>query len=84
MVDIANVAVGDGKCRWLRVRDWLKRQRPDVVTLQKTGGPEEASLEDDLRGIDYEGWFCEHRENYLGVAIPVSYTHLTLPTKRIV
>ena len=34
-----------------------------------------------LRGM-WGGW-CHHTNNY-GCACPVSYTHLTLPTKRIV
>lgn len=65
---LANVAVGNGRPDWSRLRDWLKRQRPDIVTLQKIG-PGEPSLEEDLRSIRYEGWFRHHKKNYLGVAI---------------
>ena len=32
---VANVAAGNGKPDWSRLRDWLKRQRPDIVALQK-------------------------------------------------
>ena len=34
---IANVALDGGKKFGPRLCDWLKRIRPDIVTLQKTG-----------------------------------------------
>lgn len=65
---IANVNAGNRKPDWSRLRDWLKGQRPDIVTLQKIGSGE-PSLEEDLRDIHYEGWFRYHEKNHLGVAI---------------
>ena len=67
---IANVALGDSNIRpdWCRLRDWLKRRCPDIVTLQKIG-PGEPSPEEELRKVGYEGWFLHHDENHLGVAI---------------
>ena len=69
-MNIANVALGNVGVvpDWQRLRCWLERQRPDVVTLQKIG-PRKPAVERDLRKIGYEGWFCHHRKNELGVAI---------------
>ena len=71
---IANVVLGDScvKPDWARLGDWLKRhrpdQRPDIVTLQKIG-PSEPRHEEELRKVGYEGWYLNHKKNYLGVAI---------------
>ena len=71
---IANVVLGDVcvKPDWTRLRDWLKGHRPDrrpgIVTLQKIG-PSEPRHEEEIRKVGYEGWYLNHKENYLGVAI---------------
>ena len=67
---IANVVLGDFCVRpdWSRLCDWLKRHRPDIVTLQKIG-PSEPRHEEELRKIGYKGWYLNHNKNYLGVAI---------------
>ena len=69
---IANVNAGNPKLDWSRLCDWLKRhrpdQRPDIVTLQKIG-PSEPRHEEELRKVCYEGWYLDHKKNYLGVAI---------------
>ena len=53
---------------WSRLCDWLKRCRPDIVTLQKIGSTEPFPTE-ALRNIDYESWFLHHCRYYRGVAI---------------
>ena len=67
---VANVVLGDSNYKpdWRRLRDWLKRQSPDIVTLQKIGLGEPCS-EEELRKIGYESWFLPHSKNYLGVAV---------------
>ena len=51
------------------LRSWLERLRADVVCLQEV----------KLKRSDVEA-----QARLLGAAAAVSYTHLTLPTKRIV
>ena len=67
---IANVVLGDVNVKpdWSKLCGWLKRYCPDIVTLQKIG-PVEPCREYELRIGDYEGWYLDHDENYLGVAI---------------
>ena len=67
---IANVTLGDIRCEpsWSRLRDWLKRRRPDIVTLQKIG-PTEKFWPEDFRSIGYTGKCLGNRRNYRGVAI---------------
>ena len=67
---ITNVAVGNVGCKpnWSRLSNWLKRCRPDIVTLQKIGSAEPFPTEVFCK-IDYESWFLDHNQNYLGVAV---------------
>lgn len=75
---VANVALGNVKVPpdWSKLCSWLKRRCPDIVTLQKIG-PREPSHEDELRNIGYKGWYLDHNENYLGVAILAHHEFLS-------
>lgn len=75
---IANVALGNFNCKpdWSKLRDWMKRRRSDIVTVQKIG-PGEPSVEEEFRKICYEGWFRYHKKNYLGVAILAHHDFLS-------
>lgn len=84
---IANVVLGNSKVRpdWCRLRDWLKRRRPDIVTLQKIG-PGEPFIGEDLRKDGYEGWFRHHDRCDRGVGILASCDFLSqrdLPTPKV-
>ncbi len=74
---IANVVLGDTRVKpdWARLVVWLKRRRPEIVALQKTG-PSEPYHEEALRKIGYEGWYLGNKENYRGVAILANLDHL--------
>ena len=75
---IANVVLGDFciKPDWSRLGGWLTRRRPEIVTLQKIG-PGEPCHEEELRKVGYEGWYLNHKENYLGVAILAHHDFLS-------
>ena len=71
---------------------WQARHRPAAATPSTTGGQREtpAAGRGVLLVVDYaERWPAGHLVQVLGDGVlrghgPVSYTHLTLPTKRIV
>lgn len=67
---VANVALGNSNVRpdWCRLRDWLKRRRPDIVALQKIG-PGDLFPEKELRNAGYRGCFLHHDKIHLGVAV---------------
>ena len=68
---IANVAAGEFNCRpdWYRLGDWLKRHRPDIVTLQKIWRKEDFPTS-ELRNIGYTSKLLGKRNRSdLGVAI---------------
>lgn len=68
---VANVVLGDSarsKPDWVALRDWLKRYRPDIVALQKTGPISEAN-ERAFNGIGYVGRFLPSPQPYLGVGV---------------
>ena len=68
---VANVVLGDGsrsRPDWVALRDWLKRRRPDIVALQKTGPISEAN-ERALNEIGYAGRFRPSPHPHLGVAV---------------
>ena len=66
---VANVALGNSDARH-RLRDWLTRRCPDIVTLQKIG-PGGLFPENEVRNAGYRGCFLHHGENHLGVAVLV-------------
>ena len=80
---ITNVAVGNVGCKpnWSRLSNWLKRCRPDIVTLQKIGSAEPFPTEVFCK-IDYESWFLDHNQNYLGVAVLAPRVFLAAATYR--
>lgn len=66
---IANVAAGNGKPNWSRICAWLKKRRPDIVTLQKTG-EKESFPNEVLCNIGYTSELLGKRNSSdLGVAI---------------
>ena len=75
---IANMVLGDVGCKpdWSKLCGWLKRRCPEIVTLQKIG-PSEPSQEEALRKVGYEGWYLDHKKNYLGVAILMRHDFLS-------
>ena len=67
----ANIVLGDSPLSrpdWVALRDWLKRRRPDIVALQKTG-PVSETDERDLYEIGYNGRFLPSPHPHLGVAV---------------
>ena len=75
---VANVVLGNFNIKpdWSRLCGWLKRRCPEIVTLQKIG-PGGPSQEQVLRKVGYDGWYLNHKENYLGVAILVHHDFLS-------
>lgn len=68
---IANVAAGEFNCKpdWSRICDWLKKHRPDIVTLQKTWRKEDFPTT-ELRNVGYTSKLLGKRNRSdLGVAI---------------
>ena len=55
---IANAIIANVGCKssWSTLCGWLKRRRPDIATLQKSGSSEPFP-EEELRKTDYESWF---------------------------
>lgn len=75
---LANIAVdGSGKYGG-RLCDWLRRRRPDIVTLQKIGST--FPTKEDLRAIGYESEVLGGRWPHLGVAV---LSYLDLPPPRL-
>lgn len=68
---VANVVLGDSsrsRPDWVALRDWLRRRRPDIVALQKTGPRSEAN-EKALSEVGYAGSFLPSPHPHLGVAV---------------
>ena len=79
---IANVAICGMNRYRSRVRDWLEKRRPDVLTLQKIGLDEEFCEEEFLK-VGYRSTFVGGRSgpsSPVGVAI---LSHRALPQPKV-
>ena len=76
---IGNVVLGNSRVKpdWCKLRDWLKKRCPDIVTLQKIG-PSGPSVEERLREIGYEGCFIHHARYDRGVGVLANRDFLSL------
>ena len=90
---LATWNVNSIRARKDRVLAWLDRSDVDVLAMQETKCKDEQFPHEEFRELGYE--VAHHGlSQWNGVAVasrvgledvrPVSYTHLTLPTKRIV
>ncbi len=75
---IATLSIHTMRTRWSYLRNWLLKQRPDIVALQKIGAAKDFPTE-SLRGIGYESVFLGRvSASDLGVAL-LSRCHLRRP-----
>ena len=79
---VANLSVHTMRTRWWDVCKWLRRRRPDIVTLQKIGATKDFPAS-ALRDIGYESRFLGRRSAAdLGVAI-LSHCDMPQPAVRV-
>ena len=62
----------------IKVQDW---SIDDVLQLVRAGFVDMYYNKRAVLRRDWDNIKIKHRKNYLSIAEPVSYTHLTLPTK---
>ena len=80
---IATWNVNSVRTRLSQIINWINQVNPDILCLQETKVIDNDFPIKPFEELGYEV-IAFGQKSYNGVAITDSYTHLTLPTKRIV